>query len=89
MIVGGISGGRIGDGRNFEEAGILSGGRSGGRQHTESKAGEANILRRGQRDINKLLFIDHDGLVVRRYPYSGRGVGWLWVGGGCSTCVRG
>ena len=48
----------------------FGGGRSGGRQHTESEAGEAKTLRIGQRDINKLLFIDHGGLVVRRYPCS-------------------
>ena len=75
--------GWISGGRNFSEG---MNGRSvdvtvDGGQHTKSKAGEAKILRRGQRDINKPLFIDHDGLVVRRYPYSGRGVGWLWIEG--------
>jgi hypothetical protein len=48
VVVRGISGGRIGDGRNFEGAGILSGGRSGGRQHTKPKAGEAKIPRDGR-----------------------------------------
>ena len=37
----------------LEMAGILSGDRSGGRRHTESKAGEVDELRRGQYEIKK------------------------------------
>ena len=48
MVVDGISGGRIGDGKYF------SGGRNGGGQHTESKAGEADELRRGQYEIKEI-----------------------------------
>ena len=39
------------------------------------RLGRLKILRRGQRDINKLLFIDHDGLVMRRYPIADEGRG--------------